>query len=413
MTNLCQVSSLCTLLVGLLAARGLPAEPLILADSSTVAELVSFDGEKFVFQSNGQPREVAVADLVTWGRYDEDPQAVQAVLADGSVLVGELLALDVQTLVLESRLWGRLRLPRETVRGLAFSLPMDHGERDQSVTRMLTATPNEELLLLRNGDELAGQVSLSPTAAGSTFDVGFTGRSSAVSVATAETRGVILGGKRTVPSLGVRPVVEFGFRDGSRIAVATVGTTADSQRVTFELAVGPRIAAASEQVWKRVCWIQPVGFRRVTYLSDLETIGFKHIPFLNGPRGWHADRNVLGGSLRIAGQRFSKGIGMMPAARLAFPHTGEEAMFHADLALDARAGSRGSVVFRVFLARKRPTGGTEWVDAYTSEIIRGGDAPLSIALNLEGVFGLALLVDFAERGDERDYANWLNARLVR
>jgi hypothetical protein len=74
-----------------------------------------------------------------------------------------------------------------------------------------------------------------------------------------------------------------------------------------------------------------------------------------------------------------------------------------EAALDDGAGQRGSVVFRVFVDAEQK---------YASPILRGGDAPLPIAVAIPSTAkSLSLIVDFAERGDELDYANWLYARL--
>ena len=42
----------------------------------------------------------------------------------------------------------------------------------------------------------------------------------------------------------------------------------------------------------------------------------------------------------------------------------------------------------------------------------GGMSPVPVSVDLSGVRQLSLLVDFGERGDELDYADWLEARLV-
>ena len=77
--------------------------------------------------------------------------------------------------------------------------------------------------------------------------------------------------------------------------------------------------------------------------------------------------------------------------------------------IDQAAGLSGSVVFKVLLEG----GAGQWSVAYQSPIIRGGDAPLPVTVDLKGSTRMALLVDFADRGDECDYANWLQARLVK
>jgi hypothetical protein len=49
---------------------------------------------------------------------------------------------------------------------------------------------------------------------------------------------------------------------------------------------------------------------------------------------------------------------------------------------------------------------------YESPIVRGSNQPIPISVDVAGVQRMALIVDFAERGDALDYANWLNARLI-
>jgi len=48
-----------------------------------------------------------------------------------------------------------------------------------------------------------------------------------------------------------------------------------------------------------------------------------------------------------------------------------------------------------------------------SATIRGGDKPVPLRVDLAGAKRLDLVVDFADRGDQLDHADWLNARLIR
>ena len=73
--------------------------------------------------------------------------------------------------------------------------------------------------------------------------------------------------------------------------------------------------------------------------------------------------------------------------------------------MDDEASPAGDAVFRVY------TGDGEggWKQAYESPIVRGGDPPLPISVNLQESQAIALIVEYADRGDGKDYANWLNA----
>src|SRR5690606_38009425 len=110
----------------------------------------------------------------------------------------------------------------------------------------------------------------------------------------------------------------------------------------------------------------------------------------------------------VNGQRYLKGIGIHSASRLTYSLDRQLARFDASIAMDDSAGSAGSVTFSVYLLR----GGT-WQEAYKSDIVRGGSPPLPISVDVASAQGITLIVDYADRGDELDRANWLDARLVR
>ena len=83
--------------------------------------------------------------------------------------------------------------------------------------------------------------------------------------------------------------------------------------------------------------------------------------------------------------------------------------FDALVAIDDEANKQGSVVFRVFV----DDGSGKWQERAASEVVRGGQPARAISVDLAGAKRISLLVDFADRGDELDHADWLNARLVR
>ena len=105
---------------------------------------------------------------------------------------------------------------------------------------------------------------------------------------------------------------------------------------------------------------------------------------------------------------YLKGLSMHSAGRAVYQLDGTYRSFEATIALDDTANGRGSASFRVFLVR-----GNDWEEAFNSNIVRGGDQPQAVSVELGDARGLALLVDYADRGDELDHASWLDARLVK
>jgi hypothetical protein len=146
----------------------------------------------------------------------------------------------------------------------------------------------------------------------------------------------------------------------------------------------------------------------LVYLSDLEATSYSHQPYLDIPWAYQIDHNAWGGRLLVKGRFYPKGLGMHSAARLTYrlPYGWER--MEAEVAIDEVAEGSGSVVFRVELFR-----GGKWLEAYRSPIVRGGEPPRPLSIDLADAQQLALVTEYADRGDERDAANWLDARLVR
>jgi hypothetical protein len=103
---------------------------------------------------------------------------------------------------------------------------------------------------------------------------------------------------------------------------------------------------------------------------------------------------------------------MHSTSRVTYDLDGRDRTFLAELALDQQCGVGGSVTFQVFLQRRLDGSPEPWTVAYESPIVRGGQKPLAISLDVSHATRLALIVGFADRGDQLDYANWLNARLL-
>jgi hypothetical protein len=205
---------------------------------------------------------------------------------------------------------------------------------------------------------------------------------------------------------GPTAVLELGFRDGSllQVAKATGGPTAT--RLT--LVGGVDLGLTAQTLSAELTWVRSSS-DRVTYLSDLAPVGFKHIPWLELPWKPQSNRNALGGRLRSGGQVWTKGLGMHSTSQVAYDLGAKYRRFQAELALDDQAGFRGSVTCRVVF--QDPQG--QWQKAFESPVIRGSEKPVPVSVDVSGVKRMALIVDFADRGDVLDHANWLNARLIR
>jgi hypothetical protein len=323
----------------------------------------------------------------------EPPQAQQLVLADGGLLVADLVEVDKETLVADSLLFGLVRLPLDCVAGAMLVPPSHRHPKDLLLDRIGSASGDCDLVILANGDELAGRmVSIGDDTLRLETDP------VAADIELHRVRAIIFD-----PGLVRRPTPEAvraiaGFGDGSRLQAKEI--VLEGESLTVELAGGTALKAAAADL---VC-LQPLG-GTVIYLSDLEPAGSRQVPYLD--LSWppcRTDRKVTGGLLRAGGRLYLKGLGVHSASRLTYELDGSYRAFRADLAIDDSTAGGGSVRFVVYVDQQ---------PKFASQIVRGAMAPVPISVDLTGARRLDLVVDFADRADVLDHADWLNARLVR
>lgn len=154
--------------------------------------------------------------------------------------------------------------------------------------------------------------------------------------------------------------------------------------------------------WEEVREIE-IRSGRVTFLSDLEPVEVREEAIVTLPRPWQRDRNVSGRPLRLAGQRYEKGIGVAARSELVFFTEGKYDMLLATVGIDEETQGRGDCLFVVVgdgqeLFRERLT---------------GRDEPRPLRVEVGGVKRLALVVEPGEDLDLGDHADWCDVRLIR
>jgi len=409
----------------------LAAPPLAfpVGEAPFAAELAGIDREwNLSFKVAGKVRVVAAADLAYWGRCREVESGPQILLSDGAQIRADTLLLDDKQLVIGDATglgrgqWNESRLPKSAVRAIVWQPPAASAERDRLFKDLLHYQRAEDRVLLLGGEEFHGRLLSLP--AGGRFappeappgdDVVLAPRSRggeplAIPVAkiVASNFGAVDRAETRQPSRSAW----IGFADGSLVHAKSLSIKGDV--VTVGLAAGGELrttlsgrADARQRFWNTVTYVEPIS-PRVKWLADLPPLGFKHIPFLSVNRPLGIDESVLSTRLRVGDMVFPRGIGMPSASRAEFEIAGFR-KFEAEIAVDAAAGPVGSVIFRVLLEQTP----NQWTTGYTSPIVRGGDAPLAISIDLQSAARMALLIDFADHGDACDYADWLHARLTK
>lgn len=355
-----------------------------------------------------QARSLPMAELVSWGAPSEIGAHGQILLADGGVLAAEIMSSDESRLKVDSALFGLPEIPLENVAGVICHPPADARGVDLLAARLRSGVDqtqgtertggegaplrkNSDRLILENGDELAGTVTA--------IDGDKLQLITATGPVEIELDKVVAIGFNPSLLSTVRPRGVYclvGFSDGSLLPAASLVVDESLARIT--LAGGLELSADASAV----TFLQALG-GKVQYLSDLPSESYRHVPYLALAWPFERDFNVLRAHLRAGGRSYIKGIGMHSASRLTYRLDPKFRRFEAELAIDDDTDGRGSVVFRVFVDDR---------EAYKSPVIRGGMPPTPISVDVRGGKRLSLIVDFAERGDELDHADWLNARFV-
>jgi hypothetical protein len=406
------------------------AEPTahLLDEPPLAARLAGIDREwNLSFAADGKVRVVPAKDLATWGRYRDASSGPQILLAGGGVIRADVLKLDDDSLVLGDAtglgrgLWEESTLPRNSIQAVLFQPPAGALSRDRLHAELAAYEGGEDRLLLIGGESVRGQLVAAPLdgrflpadvkPSQGTFSLIRRGADDPLEIPAAKVVALSLAAVSPPP----RPAgtsAWLGCRDGSLVHAMAV--EAQGGAVTLRLAGGGSLLTTlagredpQRKFWDDVALVQPLA-SRVIWLSDVKPLGYKHIPFLSIEWPYATDQGTSGGRLRAGGATFRKGLGMHTASRLAYDVTGYRT-FEAELALDESAGTGGSVIFKVLLQSAEGN----WTPAYESPVLRGGDPPTPISIPLRGTSRLALLVEFADRGDTLDHANWLNARLIK
>lgn len=346
--------------------------------------------------AKGETFTVAADDLVAWGAPVEFGRGIYVLTADGGVFSSETVAVTGEELDFLTATFDSRTLPLAQARGVVLRPAASAAARDR-MFRLTDGTGGDrDRLLLSGGDRLEGTLTkLDSRQAAVETAVG------AAQVELGRVAAVTFNSALTA-KYEPQPRTVVGLRDGTLLVCSAITGT---ERLTLTPLIAAATNANSAKPWicrtDEVVFLQRLG-GRIEYLSDLSPTGYKHVPYFELTRTYQTDCNVGGGDLRADGRRYLKGLGMTATARLTYPLDAAHKKFAAEIAIDDDAGGRGSVTFRVFI---------DAVEKFRSGIVRGGDPPSPIAVDVSGGRTLSLVVDFAERADELDHADWLNARL--
>jgi hypothetical protein len=319
-------------------------------------------------------------------------------LANGDRLVSQPIRMDDENLHVQCNLSphrSELAVPLETIRGIVLDVATSRTVRGRNRNELPKQLESSDVLILKNGDRPSGRL------------VRFDARS--VTLETAAGESVIdRDGVRAIafnPELISFPEVPpkrvlVSLSDGSCISGQSLTLNGD-RILHLETLFGPTVEV-------NIALVRAIRFlgERVVALSDLKPREFRHTPFLAvATKPLMPNRSAAGGPLMLRGAEYFLGLGMHSRSKVTYDLHAEYRKFSSVVGIDDAAQGLGSVVFSVEIDGRV---------IYKSPLLTGRDQPLQIGpLDVTGAKQLALMVDFAARGDIRDYADWCDPILIR
>ena len=254
------------------------------------------------------------------------------------------------------------------------------------------AAGERDAVELSNGDRVEGRIQ--------GFHEGrlqVTASIGALTIDPSRIRGLVMarGDAPLEPAPGIQAVLET--TQGERITGDWLALTASEVRL--KPAWGPEFAVPLEQALRL-----NVLNGRLVFLSDVRPTEVQETSSFDTPHPYRVDRSQGGRALRLGGRVYARGLGVHARSALTYALAGSFHSFEATIGMDSEVGNGGSVIFRV-TGDDRPL--------FQSPVLRGGDAPLPVSVDVSGVLLLRLEVDEADNSDVADHADWAEARLVK
>lgn len=381
-----------------------PSDPIFsaLLTDGTVASgrirQIEPTGNLTLVPSRGAERTIPFSSLVRLSREGIPapgvPEQQFVLLGDGDRLYRAVIGAASETrLNVQSLTFGKLAIPLESLAGLVLEPPDDEDASFDLVNRVRTEPRGTEILWLApNGDRLSGGfLGLDEKS------IKFEPNTGPITIDLAKVVALGFDARLVVYPKPDGPFVELTSTDGSRLGVTQprleqgelVGTTRFGASVRLALNDLVHLHARSAAL---------------EYLTEREVADAKYVPYIGPTRPFRQNSTVDGHPLRLAGRTYDRGLGTQSRTLLAYRLKPGDRRFQALVGLDDRAGPLGSVVFRVLVDAE---------ERFVSTPISSRDTPKSVDVDVTGAKLLILITEFGDRGEVRDFADWVEARILR
>jgi NPCBM/NEW2 domain len=319
--------------------------------------------------------------------------ASHVILPDGDRIMRASIESSTETgLKVQSDVLGELSVPLESILGLIFVGHTPISELDALWEQVRLTPRTGEVAWLANGDRIAG---------------GFLGLDDSKVKIQVSGKPVELD-RAGVVALGFDPTLvsyprpksdflELSLKDGSRLGVTEA-------RIDDGVILATTRYEGAIRVPLNELLRVHVRSSSVVYLSERKALRDQYLTYIGPTREYRVDRTVDGHLFRLGGQTYDRGLGTQSTTFLAYRVEPGDHHFQAIVGVDDRAGPLGSVVFRVLVDGK---------ERYKTPPMTDHDPPRPLDVDLAGAKYFILATEFGDRGDVRDLADWVEARVIR
>ncbi|MEN8151464.1 MAG: NPCBM/NEW2 domain-containing protein, partial [Planctomycetota bacterium] len=369
------------------------------------AELVSIGGDSVQFKdgdADGKTRRAKLDDLVSYTRAGEATPPphprdhdVVVLLRGGDRIRGSLLPGKDEHVEVKSPIAGRLAFYVDDLAGLRFAKaweeatekPVFDGEEQDADVFVYDSLDRIEGTYLRT----LSRAVVAHTRVDDEHALDF-GKLLEMRFADAP-----------APEVPEGRLAEVRLTDGSRITAREISS--DGKKLVATTLRDTKVTIALRDLLS----VHQKGGRFV-YLSDAEPVKTTIIPWIGETYAWdrpRVDRSFLDRPLRVGGEVYQKGIGVISGTSLTFRLDGKWRLFTSRVAVDDSAGDEGDVVFEVLVDGK---------SKYRSDTVRRtkeGGTPLRIPpVTVSGAEKITLRVHYVD-DFVMDFADWIEPMLVK
>lgn len=365
--------------------------------AQTVTDLKFEPGWKVTGKTeSGEPLAVSAHDLTSIQVSDRQLPAVaigqQILIGNDEVLVCSIVGSDIESLSVQSPVVAGAKIPISATRGAI--LARNAGENQITALRQLIrkTAGTGDAVRLENGDVVKGTLlEVQPK------QVLFERDGTELEIERERVHTITFDPSLYSYDLGSDFYAQARLSDGSVLNVRD----AKSVDAAIEMTLG-----CGAVLTVPLAELVDLSFRngRILYLSDQQPTKMEVVPFLDDATPPRMNAAATGTPLRLAGKTFTKGIGVRSRTLLQYDLAGKFERFQSTIGVDAAAGTQASVRFVVLV---------DGEEKFDSGLMSATSDPVPVDVSVTDAKTLELLVDFGERGDVDDFANWCNARLLR